>query len=119
LRKSVEEHLFHWHDQTLRLTVSIGVSNGQVLSGSLTEALINYSLRRMSIFIVPKSGAKLLQYASVANGRNIKIFGFLTAECLFDRRICNVIRQNDSDKLLNYLLQIFIVNTITEYMYRK
>jgi diguanylate cyclase (GGDEF)-like protein len=38
LRKSVEEHLFHWHDQTLRLTVSIGVSNGQVLSGSLTEA---------------------------------------------------------------------------------
>jgi GGDEF domain-containing protein len=54
LRKSVEGQLFHWHDQTLRLTVSIGVSNGQVLSGSLTEALINYSLRRMSIFIVPK-----------------------------------------------------------------
>ncbi|MDU7201079.1 diguanylate cyclase [Phytobacter diazotrophicus] len=38
LRKSVEGQLFHWHDQTLRLTVSIGVSNGQVLSGSLTEA---------------------------------------------------------------------------------
>ncbi|MCL9670847.1 sensor domain-containing diguanylate cyclase [Citrobacter sp. MNAZ 1397] len=37
LRKSVEEHLFHWHARTLRLTVSIGVSNGQVLSGSLTE----------------------------------------------------------------------------------
>ena len=37
LRKSVEEHLFHWHARTLHLTVSIGVSNGSVVSGSLTE----------------------------------------------------------------------------------
>jgi hypothetical protein len=78
----------------------------------------------MSIFIVPKGGAKLHQYASVATGRNIKAFGQFLSRTVSQSpvstaRICNVIRQNDSDKLLNYLLQIFIVNTITEYMYRK
>lgn len=37
LRQSVEASLFNWHAQTLRLTVSIGLSNGQALSGQLTD----------------------------------------------------------------------------------
>lgn len=37
LRQTVEAHLFNWHAQTLRLTVSIGLSNGHALSGQLTE----------------------------------------------------------------------------------
>lgn len=37
IRKLIEAHHFNWHAQTLRLTVSIGLSNGQAHSGQLTE----------------------------------------------------------------------------------
>jgi diguanylate cyclase (GGDEF)-like protein len=92
LRKSVEEHLFHWQP-TLRLTVSIGVSSGKVLSGSLTEAFNKLLAEADEYLYRSKKAGRNCASMRRRQSKNIKILSrFLTAVACSTARISIVRR---------------------------
>jgi GGDEF domain-containing protein len=73
--------IFFTGNQTLRLTVSIGVSNGQVLSGSLTEAFNKLLAEADEYLYRSKKRGEIAPVCVSRQWKNIKILGrFLTAE---------------------------------------